>query len=46
MIKLTQFLEINEENKMEQTIKTYEIKQNGEVKLMACPEDIKINPMK
>ena len=30
---------------MEQTIKTYEIKQNGEVKLMACPEDIKINPM-
>tara|TARA_Y100000034_G_C6898225_1_gene414616 strand:+ start:1955 stop:3163 length:1209 start_codon:yes stop_codon:yes gene_type:complete len=29
---------------MEQTIKTYDIKQNGEVKLMADPNDIKINP--
>ena len=28
---------------MEQAIKTYEIKQNGEVKLMACPENITIN---
>ena len=30
---------------MKQSIKTYEIKQGGEVKLMAHPNQIKINPM-